>query len=373
MRAEALRENEDFEKRKGVNFEWQQKTLKFVIENLFEKRDNSESPKKVGIYIMGGGMKAASLSGVIWALNRMGLSIDVFDVAVGASSGSVLAASFVGGPEQTEKGIKILERLSSKDFIDTSLPRMLQGEIIKLRKSEEELRSGPYALNQDVIKKKNKLYITVSELVPNEGKIVSHFINPNNSSHDIPELITGSMTLPGFTGPRPIIEGREAGDGAFVMLPAAQLTKDFPEITDWLVLCQDPYQDMIDIKPSRSEVIVAGVFNAVSRVLPDTVLPKVQQWTQQAVIALSAKEEFRKTLEQIKSDSNVTFAVFNPIDEGLSTVSIDPEKAKAAAISNAYHTFKQFGVEPPTEIIFDERITINSEGDIEGQQSAQAA
>ena len=84
MRAEALRENEDFEKRKGVNFEWQQKTLKLVIENLFEKRDNSESPKKVGIYIMGGGMKAASLSGVIWALNRMGLSIDVFDVAVGA-------------------------------------------------------------------------------------------------------------------------------------------------------------------------------------------------------------------------------------------------------------------------------------------------
>lgn len=360
MIEEADRDNADFEKRKHAEFEMWQADLRVVIDNFKAKLENPEKKSVSAIYMKGGGMKSAYTGGQVWALNQMGITSDKIDYIFGSSSGSVVAAAYAGGPEETKKGLNLLTGpLSSKDFINPNFRQLLKGNVINLGMAEQLMSEGEYALDQDKIRStKGKLYFSVTEPATGKETPAVRFLDMKDSDENpsIPNRIRSSMTIPGLTGEIPTIDGQEYYDGDFNQLPIEevidQIKRTLPEGQEdteinILILPQTPFELMDNIEPSQTEYNLASLTTAAHWAM----IGKSASLTQTQKLLL-ARAELRKDLEDIQKTRHVNIGIMWPPNDDLGTLNIDSDNARASIISSARDTVKQFGGEQPDFIVY---------------------
>lgn len=353
MYEEAERDLADFEKRQHDEFEAWQVNLKKVISAFKEKAENPEQPTKNIIVMLGGGMKAAYTGGQALALNELGITADTVDAVVGTSSGAVVAAAYVAGQEQVKKSLAMFTGpLSSQEFINPSIKRAWQKNVINLDVSEKLMTEGEYAFDQEKIRNaKPKLFLTVTEpLVNGEDDAKVRFLDAKDREEtpSIPHHIRSSMTIPGLTGEVPLIDGQEYYDGAFNPLPIEEIIEKFNEDgkeLNVLILPQTPFELMENIKPSAAEYNLASLMNATKRAK----MGSKASLTQTEKLLLS-REDLRESLERIQTEKHVNIGIMWPPDDGLETINTDADAATAAIIASARDTIEQFGGEQPEEI-----------------------
>ncbi|MFT7645206.1 MAG: hypothetical protein ACI9BF_000881 [Candidatus Paceibacteria bacterium] len=355
---EASRDNEYFDKLKHSEHEAWQADLQPVIDSFIEKMDNPEKECINVIYMKGGGMKSAYTGGQVWALNEMGLTSDKVDYIFGSSSGSVVAATYAGGPEETNKGLRMLTGpLSSPDFISTK--RALSGDIIKLEMAEEEMNEGEHAFDEEKIRDyQGKLYFSVTE--PPEPDIPVpdvRFLDMKNEEENpsISSRIRSSMSISSrVTGEIPEIDGVKYRDGDYNQLPMSEVIAKVKETLspgmegveiNVMILPQTPFEIMDNIKPSQAEYNMAslGKFGGIMARGGIASLSEAQK-------LLLAREELRKDLEEIQEIEHVKIGILWPPDDGLGVTNIDSDAAQASILSSARDTIKQFGGEQPDSI-----------------------
>jgi|GEM_PF-1743337 len=355
MREEADRDNEDFDKRQHEEFEAWQSDLGVVIENFKSKIENPEKKSVNVVYMKGGGMKSAYTGGQVWALNQMGLTSDKVDYIFGSSSGSVVAAAYAGGQEETNKGLRLLtEPLSSPDFINPNIKQLWKQNVINLELAEQLMSEGDYALDEDKIRGyKGKLYFNVTEPAVDHQTPVVRFLDMKDTDKNpsIPNRIRSSMTIPGLTGEIPKIDGEELYDGDFNQLPIEevidQVKSTLPEGMEdaeinILVLPQTPFELMENIEPTQTEYNLASLTTAAHKAMIGS-----NASLKQTEKLLLARQELRKDLKDIQETEHVNIGILWPPNDDLGTLNTDSEAAQASILSSARDTIKQFGGEQP--------------------------
>jgi len=355
MRQEADRDNEYFDRLQHEEYAAWQADLQPVIDGFMEKANNPEKECINVIYMKGGGMKSAYTGGQIWALNAMGITSDKVDYIFGSSSGSVTAAAYAGGSEETNKGLRMLTGpLSSKEFI--SAKRILSGDIIKLELAEQIMSEGEFALDEEKIREfKGRLFFNVTEPTEGDEVPIVRFLDMKNTEDNpsIPSRIRSSMSIGSrVTGEIPEIDGVKYQDGDYNTLPMAEVIAKVketlpPEMSgveiNVLILPQTPFEVIDDIKPSQIEYNMAslGKIGRGSASLAD------------ARKLLLAREGLRRDLEEIQEIEHVKIGIMWPPNDELTSTNIDSDEAKASIISSARDTIKQFGGEQPETISFN--------------------
>ncbi|QQG45729.1 MAG: patatin-like phospholipase family protein [Candidatus Sungiibacteriota bacterium] len=333
---EALRDNADFERRRTEEFQAWERNLRSVLDHLIQRRDGKEErPRKFVLLILGGGMKGPYSAGQALGLHEVGLG-RAFDVVVGISAGAGTAAYFSAGKEQAQIGTSLFyEECTTKDFIDF---RRLH-QIMNVDFIAKAMRHGPKTLDQKAIMDSpQELYVGVTD--PKTFK--SKFIDVKTATPDMISPFHASMAAPiAYRKAVEVNDGRYV-DGAFDPMPVEKVIEQF-QPTDILILPNTPFDRMDAFETTPGEYLVSELIEGASKVIPAASLGTVEKF-------LRIKEQIRKSLEFIQKQKGVNIGILWPRDSGLTNVTTDAVRIKAAVLESARGVIKEFGAQQPREI-----------------------
>jgi len=357
MLIEADRDNADFDRRQTPEFQAWEKSLIPVVRNFKERAENPESDRKTLLFIMGGGMKAAYAAGQVSAMNEVGITADKVDIVVGASAGAVVATAYAGGPEQTERGIEMMcGPLSSKEFIDTKNPRRIYNKnVINLALAQNLMeggQGGQYAIDEEAVHRSlTELHYVVTEPAVDSSPLRVRFLDAKKLP-SMTDGITATMSLPSLTGPIPVIDEQQVLlDGALSPLPIFDIIREFPGVTDILILPQNPYKPNDKLEPH----VLSKIFSQLLQITPLGNIAKLHQMEKY----LMASKTRREMLEFIQQITGVRIGVMWPPDDDLYTTNIDGDRAAAAVIASKRNALRVFRAA--------------SSNNLEGEQKSEAA
>jgi len=332
---QAIKDNEDFDKRRGQEFQENQKKLEVVKEAMDIKLDLLKQGKieeaqkiKIVLLLLGGGLKVSQSMAQTEALTEMGYR-PVFDGIYGISTGTMAAGAFAGSPEQAKKiAALFFGKQLSPEFINWGRPSRIVN-INYVRRLIEKGGEGAYDL-KGIQENPARLFFQLTDVAT--GKAVALDMQGHiNKGKDPAEIAEMSMSLPGFSGKSPTLDGRKVTDGGLVPIPIDEIKKLF-DPTHILILPQYPYKEsstgLID-KAGKALVL------AVSKRLPifgKGLLAK-------GVAKLNQEQEAARAYIQ---NSEIPIAFLYPPEAGLTTLN-KKANAKRAMHQTAEDTFRVFG------------------------------
>lgn len=332
MQVEAERDNADFDRRQTEEFEKWEAMSQRVIASFIEKLQNPEAPKKTLVLCLGGGMKASYLAGEVFAMADIGITPDII---IGASSGSEVATAFAQGPTGVRQGIhKILDGLSSQEFINFGARAILERNMINLDHNQKlsDDPSGPFYINKNAVAQSpSELHYIVTNAAGEPTFIDAKKLEAPSDG------IRASMTIPHVTGDLKTLDGQQYYDGAINPMPIEEVLQRFPDVTDVLILPQDPFT-----RPDQIELTTLEKFGAYAAKHHGYTLVEK---------GFLMKKALRESFDRISQEKNVNIGVIWPPDEDLSQIGTDSNQALAAVISSARATYQKFGMEPPANML----------------------
>ncbi len=345
---EAVRDNADFERRKGEEFQAWEKNLKVVVDNLIEKRDSKTEKKDIRplLLILGGGMKGPYSAGqALIGLPAIGLDSKFFDAVVGISAGADVASYFVAGGKQMPKGASVFyEECTEGEFIDfRRVNQIMNVEVIS-----NVMSKGEKAVDQQaILDSKTKFYVGVTGA--EDGK--SELIDVKTAKPGMMDALTASMAVPLVYRKAIEVNGKKYVDGAFDPMPIEKIIEKFNP-TDILVLPNTPFDRMDAFELTPGEYLFAELSSKMGSVGSAGSLDNVEKF-------LLIKEEVRKSLEYIQKQKGVNVGILWPPDSGLSNFTTDPDKVEEAVIESARNVIDIFGAEQPENLnLFHKKLKI---------------
>jgi predicted acylesterase/phospholipase RssA len=334
---EALRDDAEFERRKDKEFLSWQANLRVVVDNLLEKRDQSDGAEGKDIrpllLILGGGMKGPYGAGqALLGLPAVGLG-KVFDTVVGVSAGAATAAYFVAGGGQASKGASIFyEECTAGEFIN---PKRIH-QIMNIDVVTDAMSHGEKALDQEAVhKSKTGFYVAVTR----KGDWQSELVNAKTAKPGMITAVGASMAVPLLYRKAVKVNGEQYVDGAFDPMPIERIIEQFNP-TDILVLPNTPFDRLDAFELTPGQYLFAELAHATGSIGS---LGTVEKF-------LRIKEEIRASLEHIQTQQNVNIGILWPPDSNLSNLTTDPDKVEAAIMESARGVIKEFGAEQPKEL-----------------------
>lgn len=212
-----------------------------VLRNLFRKRDylaigdGRHAQYRTLILVLSGALRGVYGGGQVIALEEAGLR-QVFDVAVGISTGAPTLAYFLAG--QSRMGATIYhDECTSTHFI--SRARLLRGVVTREYAVDvdylERVFTGAVSSKkleiETLMRARTKYYIGATDGETGQARL----FHPDSAS-SIVDAMKASLALPGLGHGNVQIEGRRYLDGALALpFPAEKVIKRFRP-TDLLVL-----------------------------------------------------------------------------------------------------------------------------------------
>lgn len=221
-----------------------------VLSNLFRKKrlltdgDLQHQAIKPAILICGGTMRGVYGGGGTIALEKAGLT-NVFDVAVGVSTGSPVLGYFLAG--HVEKNLSVYwEECITKNFLSkrrfvTGGPVVDTDWLCKVFRGEVSSKK----LNQEVlIRSRTSFHTAVTCADTGDGVLLDAKTLPDNL--DVVEAIRASIALPGLSRGVVTIGGKRYVDGAGGFpFPATKIIREFKP-TDLLIFANCPESEFTD-------------------------------------------------------------------------------------------------------------------------------
>jgi len=291
-------------------------SLKLVVSSLREKQANPQSPKKIGLFFCGGGMRAAYGAGQTLALYEVGYTPDVFECVLGASAGAVVATAYVDSKASVELGVKAFSfDLSTPRFISFHPRRWWRGNVIDLQMVVAAFQFLPQVLKSAT----TPLYYVYSEPATGVTEPAIRIMSVTDAPSPIDGIIA-SMSIPRMTGSIPKIQGEILYDGSFTnLLPIDVILEHFPDLTDLLVVPQLPWRPLASIRSS----LLARVTARCIQMTPLRFIPLLQQLRQSCLV----QEKFRTSLKRSMSESRVRIGILWPPDCGMTATTVRTDKA----------------------------------------------
>ena len=358
MRKEAKHDDEDFEKKfireSKEEYETWEAHSKPVRQAFLEQVRDPEGVDFVTVAaFLPGGMRAAGIAGSAMALDFLGANSDTVDYAVGSSSGDTVATRFVGGREELLRGIGMFTGpLADKNFIDIRRRR----NAININYMKELEERGEYALDQETIKRAHcKLWTVVTEPIKADGESVVRILDKKTIEPGISTGSVATMSIPGFTGDIPEIGGTKYHDGGFGVFPIKDIVEKVKaenpdKKVKVLIFTQASFDAKDDIKPSSTAELAAKLMGSAAGSMGVLGLVKAGSTFQHLAKALVLKENLRKSLEAIETETGADIGVIWAPPSSLDTMSIDADELKMAVSQSFRRTVELFGGEQPDEI-----------------------
>src|SRR3989338_4754452 len=332
---EALRDDIDFEKRKGKELKAWERDTKVVIDHFRVKRDDPEGEGKkykTLILALAGGKKVTYCAGQLTALHYMGYT-DAIDGVAGISGAVAPIYYFVTGKEKGRKGTAILaDEASRKDFFD---PHRFN-QVMDIKQVSAPIQSGPKALDtQAVLNSPTSVYVAVSrdgaqKVEWKDAKTATHAGQP-----DMISLLEASGNIPFFKGKGIEVNGTEYFDGGFGQIDLQELLSKFPGTTDVLILPNAPFDELENLGPTF-------LGKSFIKSLPKRGMPGM------ARKFLQMSEELRKLFTiagDINKDPNkkVNFGILFQHATGITSTTMKSDLVEATLYESAHGTFEAFG------------------------------
>lgn len=324
---EALKDDEDFEKRKSEEMlEWE-KQNKIVFDHLKIKKEDPDGEGKkykTMVLVMGGGKKVSYSAGQLTAMHYMGYKNSV-DNILGISGGGPVAAYFVAGEENGPKGTSLLAKeAGEKEFFD--LKRYKQ--VMNIKHMGNAMRKGPKALDQQaVLDSHTGLYVAVNK-VDNDKM---EWIDVKTAKPGMVSALEATGNIPFTWGSGIEVNDEEYFDGGFGQIDLEELIEKFKP-TDILILPSRPFDEIEAIGPGALK-------SSIIKRMPKGGYPGVYRKF------AHMSEELRKLMKETKLQKNVDIAVLWPPDSRLENASMDPIMVETAIYESARDTFRVFGEE----------------------------
>ena len=358
MREEALRDDADFEKKfireSKKEYETWEAHCKPVRQAFLEQVRDPEGVDFVTVAaFLPGGMRAAGIAGSALALDFLGANSGTVDYAVGSSSGDTVATRFVGGREELLRGIGMFTGpLADKKFIDIRRP----GNAININYMKALEDNGEYALDQGAIQKAHcKLWTVVTEPMKGNTEPQVRILDKKAIKPSISTGSVATMSIPGFTGDIPEIDGTKYHDGGFGVFPIKEIVEKVKaenpdKKVKVLIFTQASFDAMADIKPSSTTELAAKLMGSAARPMEVLGSGKAGSTFQHLAKALVLKENLRKSLEAIEKETGADIGVIWAPPSSLDTMSIDADELQMAVSQSFRGTVELFGGEQPDEI-----------------------
>lgn len=354
MHEEAKRDDEDFEKKfireSKREYETWEKHTQPIRDAILNKVRNPEAADYVIVYgFLPGGMRAGGIAGAALGSDLIGADSSVIDYAVGSSSGDNVATRFVGGREQLLRGIAMFTGpLSSKKFIG---PR--PGNVINLSYVRELEEGGDYALDQEAIKNAHcKLWTIVTEPIRGTEEARTVIIDKKAIKEGMSAASVATMSIPLVTGQVPEIDGKKYYDGGFAAFPIKEIIKKVQEENPgkrvkMLLFTQSSFEPLDAIKPEDYEVLAGKLMHRIAGPVHGIGSLDSANTIRQLAKGLITKENLRKSLEAIESETGADIGVewAPPSAAGMTT--IDSDEIKAAVMESMRKLIDRFGGTQP--------------------------
>lgn len=327
---QALKDNQEWEKRRSQEFKENQEMLMVVKEAMDTKQrlmaeGKTEEANKIRIVLVltGGGLKVSRTMAQIEALIKMGYK-DVFTVIYGSSTGTMAAGAFAGNAERAKEiADMFFEKHLSPDFINFKRPKKIVN-IGYVEKLLEQGGTGAAFDIQGIQDNPAKLYFQLTDIETEQAILVDmqEYIKQGG---DPARIAAKSMSLPGFAGRSPTYEGKKVTDGGLVPVPIEEIKRRFNP-THILIIPQDPFE-----QTSKSLATRAGKAAAlfITRFLPIPVVGKGM--LAKGILKMRHMEDL--AAEYIKN-SDIPIAFSYPPKDELTTLN-----KKADARKTRHETF----------------------------------
>ncbi|HET9721858.1 MAG TPA: patatin-like phospholipase family protein [Candidatus Saccharimonadales bacterium] len=164
---------------------------------------------KLALAVEGGGMMGVISAGMLLAINDLEL-LDLFDVYVGSSSGSINLAYILG--EYPEEGLSVYyDHLINHKHVDSF--RLVKGEYaIDLKGLERIMKKVIPSPIPNILKNyKDKYFITTTRIKPVEGILIS----AGEANKDLLNYLIAGATIPYIDGSPRTINKTKYCDGGF--------------------------------------------------------------------------------------------------------------------------------------------------------------
>lgn len=330
MYAEALKDNEHFDKRLSHEYRRWDEKLQEMVRDFRAVRDGTpDKPEhfKAVRLMLGTGLGSGYGTGQDMALEDMGYN-DIFDVVIGSSGASGPAAYSVAG-ESRKAASLYMNECASPEFL-THFPLKLDTRVIA-----EEMRSGPKALNQDAIREsKKELYAIVS----NANTRKAEFVDFKTATPDMVSACEASSAIPFFRDSVEV-DGTHYYDGAFSELPLEEIIERFKP-THLFIQPNVAFKYLQSYEYSGVE---RAVLWATAKLGALASLGTVEEF-------FRMKENTRKLFEKVGKMHNVKIAVMWPPAEDLGSLVNDPDTMRRAILESYRKTVSDFGEIQPQKI-----------------------
>lgn len=155
--------------------------------------------KTVGLALGSGSTKGIAHIGVIQVLEENGVPIDII---AGSSAGAIIGAIYAVGTDLNMLG-KFFASMSSREYMDMTLPRMGKGGLIKGDRLQEMIR----LFTHDKTFEQTRIPFLCMAVDAETGELITF-----NSGKKLHECVRASMSIPGVFVPIRI-DGRLCVDG----------------------------------------------------------------------------------------------------------------------------------------------------------------
>jgi len=159
--------------------------------------------KKVGLALGSGSVKGIAHIGVIQVLEEHGVPIDI---VAGSSAGAIVGAIYAAGTDLSMLG-KYFESISSRSYMDMTIPRSGKGGLVKGDRMEELVR----VFTHDKTFKETRIPFICMAVDIETGELIA-FQDTDKKLH---ECVRASMSIPGVFMPVRM-DGRLLVDGGLL-------------------------------------------------------------------------------------------------------------------------------------------------------------
>lgn len=332
MYAEAVQDNEQFDKRMSAEYECWDRKFQEVVTDMRAVRDNSdERPKdfKLVLVALGTGLGSGSGTGQNMALDDMGYT-DLIDVFVGSSGASGPAAFSAIGDSRIAASL-YMDECTTDAFLNK------KGMVPKLdtRVIAKAMRNGPKTLNIEKIRNSSKeIYAIATDKETHKAEL----LDLKTVTPDPVSALEASSAIP-FFREAVEVDGKHFYDGAFSQLPLEAIIEKF--------------------KPTHLLIQPNVAFNYLQS-YDYTGAERAVMWTAAkmgSVASMGTVEEFfrmkenvRGVLEKIGKIHNVKIAVMWPPEEDLHNLTNDPDTMRRAILESYRELVAGFGEKQPQTI-----------------------
>ncbi len=362
MRAEAIRDNEAFNKTRqtettiedGVEKKriildkldaeyalWKEMLVP-VTEHIKHARDNPETtPYRPLLLVLGGGLKGPYSAGGVLGLHYAGIPPRSFKQLVGISTGAPVITYYAGGLEQTALGSSLYyEECTTRDFINFARPwKIMDVE----RLTHDWMAQGAKQYNEEAVNNCGaELWYGVTRAIQREAAAEEEFVNGSTAQPSRLAAIRASASVPLVAGAVPPVNEIAYNDGAFDPLAIEKIIEQF-DPTDILILPNIPFDRLDTFQTSKTERFVAELSHGLGAAGSLLSLAQVEKF-------MYIKEQMRKSMEIIQKERKVNVGFIWPPDTGLNSFKKDPDAMKSAIYGTARTTIDAFGAPQPHEI-----------------------